>query len=189
LIRVMIVDDHPAMRAGLETVLEGEPDLVSVGAAAGVFDAQPMYAEARPDVVMLDFHLPGQSSLGLTMYLKRQVLAPHVLLYSAHAGRPLELAAALAGADGVVSKGADARELFQAVRRIAAGEEVAGASTDELMRAAAELLPEEDMPLVAMRLHGEPLAEIAKVQQTDPKALTRHFERLLSRLEPEPVAR
>jgi DNA-binding NarL/FixJ family response regulator len=184
----MIVDDHPAMRAGLTTVLDGEPDMVSVGSAAGVFDARPLYREARPDVVMLDFHLPGQSSLALTRELKRQPLPPRVVIYSAHAGPQLDLAAALAGADGVVSKGADAREMFEAVRRVGAGDELPSPSAQELMRAAAEALPDEDLPLVAMRLEGATLDEIARVQRVERTAVERRFERLLARLEPEPDA-
>jgi DNA-binding NarL/FixJ family response regulator len=181
----MIVDDHPAMRAGLTTVLEQESDLVPVGAAPGVFEAQAMYEETRPNVVMLDFHLPGQSSLGFARHVKSRMLPARVVVYSAHAGPTVALAAALAGADAMVSKEASARELLLAVREVAAGGSVLPPAS-ELLATAADNVPADDLPMTAMLLHGSSVADVAQTQGVDPKSVDRHLTRVLSALEPEP---
>ncbi|MEJ7717391.1 MAG: response regulator [Thermoleophilaceae bacterium] len=70
MIRVLLVDDHPALRAGLGTVLRLEPGLIPVGAAA---DAEAALEEARrrdPNVVLVDYHLPGDDGLMLCRRLK-----------------------------------------------------------------------------------------------------------------------
>ncbi len=63
MIRIMLVDDHGAVRAGLETVLGSEPGLEPVAATEGGEELWPDFHRTRPDLVLLDYHLPGQSSL------------------------------------------------------------------------------------------------------------------------------
>ena len=87
MIRILVVDDHPALRAGLGAVLEAEPGLVYVGAVAGDHESLwPALDSIRPDVVLLDFHLPQDDGLQMCERIKQRVLAPKVILYSAHAG-------------------------------------------------------------------------------------------------------
>lgn len=187
MIRTMIVDDHPAMRAGLETVLEAEPDIVPVGTASGAYDGQPLFEETRPDVVMLDFHLPGQSSLRLVRFLKGRPMPPRVIIYSAHARPAVALGAALAGADAMVSKEADARELLYSIRSVADGARILPAP-HELTAAAADHLPEEQLPLAAMLIHGTSLDDAAAAQGLDPKTASRQLDRMLEALEPQGVS-
>jgi DNA-binding NarL/FixJ family response regulator len=184
---VLIVDDHPAMRAGLTAVFEQEPDIVPVGAAPGDFEARPMYEDARPDVVLVDFHLPGQSSLHLTRHLKSKPLSPGVIIYSAHAGPALALGAALAGADAVISKEADARTLVNGIRMVSDGHNLLP-DTAELLLAAADHLNEEDLQLTALLLHGSSIDEIALLHRVERTTVRRHLDRILETLEPEPAA-
>ena len=121
MIRIMLVDDHAAVRAGLEKVLDHEPDLVPVASTEGQEDLWPRFHLTRPDLVLLDFHLPGQSSVSICRRLKAIVPAPHVVFYSAYAGAGLAVPLRLAGADGIVSKAARPAELVEVVRRVAAG--------------------------------------------------------------------
>ncbi|MDP8968072.1 MAG: response regulator transcription factor, partial [Actinomycetota bacterium] len=100
MIRILIVDDHPAMRAGLTAVLRAEPGLVPLDAATSVSDLWPTLKRTRPDVVVLDYHLPGDDGLVLCRRIKRELPAPAVLLYSAYADAALTIPARLAGVDG-----------------------------------------------------------------------------------------
>ncbi|MBA3748452.1 MAG: response regulator transcription factor [Solirubrobacterales bacterium] len=96
MIRILIVDDHPAMRAGLTAVLRAEPGFVPLDVATSDSDLWPMLNRTKPDIVVLDYHLPGDDGLVLCRAIKRRLPAPAVLLYSAYADAALTIPARLA---------------------------------------------------------------------------------------------
>lgn len=113
MIRVAVVDDHPALRAGLQTVLDSEPHIVFVGGSDGAEEHMwPMLNLVRPDVLLLDYHLPRGDGLQLCYRVKQDVPAPRVIIFTAYASPTLALPATLARADGILAKGAGARDLF-----------------------------------------------------------------------------
>lgn len=179
MIRIIVVDDHPALRAGLETVLRSEPGIVPVGSAADGLSLWPLLNTTAPDVVLLDYHLPGEDGLQLCRRIKSLALAPKVLLYSAYAGSNLAVPALLAGADGVIGKSIPALELFDAIRRVAGGELVSPPVSRELLEEASSKIDEADLPILGMRIDGTPSAEIAKVLGIDGKELAARLERMI----------
>lgn len=116
MIRVLVVDDHPVVRAGMEAVLRAEPGMVVVGGAVGPHDALALVRRTRPDLVLLDVHLGPHDGLDLCRLLRREPAAPEVLLISATVDRSLHREALAAGARGVVGKETDLPELFDAIR-------------------------------------------------------------------------
>jgi DNA-binding NarL/FixJ family response regulator len=186
MIRIVIVDDHPALRTGLDTVLAGEPGLVPVGAAGAPSELWPLLNARKPDVVLLDYHLPGsEDGLQLCRRIKGRLLAPKVLLYSAYAGSSLAIPATVAGADGVVGKGIAARELYEAIRRVARGERVLPPIPPELMRDAAERLHPDDMPILGMLLHDTSMADIASLVHLDVGTVERRVDQIIAQLRVE----
>jgi DNA-binding NarL/FixJ family response regulator len=67
IVRVAVLDHHPALRAGLDAILTPEPDLVAVGSAANEEQVWPLVRRTRPDVIVLDLHHPGRD--GLTLWV------------------------------------------------------------------------------------------------------------------------
>jgi DNA-binding NarL/FixJ family response regulator len=187
-IRILIVDDHPALRAGLTAVFEAEPGLVVVGCAAGPEQLFPLLHRTRPDVVVVDYHLPPSDGLLLCRRIKRQIPAPRVLVYSAYADARMRVPALLAGADGLLNKRAGARELFEAVRLVARGHRVLGAIGREQLAAAAEVLGADEAPIIAMLLDDTELPEIARVLGVPAVTVERRIERMLERLRVETPA-
>lgn len=185
MIRVAVIDDHPALRAGLEMVLDAEAGLVPVGSAANELEAWPLLNTTRPDVVLLDYHLPGRDGLQICRRIKSQALAPGVLLYSAYAGGDLAIPALLAGANGIVGKGIPAIELFNAIRAVAANELVVPPVARALREDAARRLDPEDLPILGMLLDGTPPADIEAVLGIEPRGLASRIDRMLSRLRVE----
>jgi DNA-binding NarL/FixJ family response regulator len=123
-IRVLIADGQPIVRAGFHALLEGERDLTVAGAAASGEEAVAMAREIRPDVALLDMHLPGLNALEATS----QILADPecadvrvVLLAAQDAEEPL-FAALRVGASGFLVKDTGALELVHAVRVVATGD-------------------------------------------------------------------
>jgi chemotaxis response regulator CheB len=99
-IRIALLDDHTAVRAGLRAIIASEPDLELVGAAASEAELWPLLRTTHPDLVLLDLHHPGRDGLSLALQIKRPPDAPAVVLYSAFIDDVLVVAAALAGAGG-----------------------------------------------------------------------------------------
>jgi DNA-binding NarL/FixJ family response regulator len=189
-ITVAIVDDHQAVRIGLHAALRSEPGLEPVGSATEAAELEPLLYRTRPDVVLLDYNLPGADGLQLCQRVKRDVPAPGVVLYSAFAEPAMTVPAIVAGADAIVHKGGPTRELFDAIRRVARGDAALPTVLPPLLEAAGQALGPEDLPLLGMLVSRTPRAEIADALQIDISELHRRIARALSRLKPAvPAAR
>jgi DNA-binding NarL/FixJ family response regulator len=160
-IRVAVLDDHDAIRAGLKSAIRSQPEIVCVGAAADAEHLAPLLYRTRPDVLVLDYDVPRTDGLLLCRQVKRDVLAPAVIIYSAYADASLAVPAVVAGADALVDKAAPTRELFEAIRCVAAGRRCPPPLIGELVAAARESLSARDLPLFDSLLDGVAPARIA----------------------------
>jgi len=185
MISVLLVDDHPALRAGVVAVLRTEPGVIPVGTAAGPEDLWVQFNRTRPDVVVLDYHLPGTDGLMVCRQLKLVVPTPAVLIYSAYADAELAIPAMLAGADGLVHKGVPAHDLSRAIRAVARGERVLPPVSLELRSAASERMDAGDQPILGMALAGTPPHEIAQTLRIPIDELDHRLERMIARLRVE----
>ena len=126
MIRCLVVDDHPVLRAGLEAVLRAEPGFACVGVAPDGAELRRVLPRTRPDVVILDRRLGDEDGLALCRELRDDPAAPEVVIYTADAvDADLEAIAREAGACRVVEKARAIDELFDAVRLAARGRTVA----------------------------------------------------------------
>jgi DNA-binding NarL/FixJ family response regulator len=129
MIRVLVVDDHPVLRAGLEAVLRAEPGFRCVGGAADGSEMWTLLRRGRPDVVVLDHRLGDEDGIQLCLQIREaERNAPAVLLYTADPSPAVERSAVAAGAHGIVDKAVDVGVLFDAIR--VAGRRP-GSSSDE----------------------------------------------------------
>jgi DNA-binding NarL/FixJ family response regulator len=181
MIRVLVVDDHPAVRTGLVAMLRSEPGLVPVAAATDVESAFAAAKRTRPDVAVVDYHLKVGDGLVVCSQLKSLPAPPRILIYSAFAERGLGLPAAVAGADGVLDKGVPSGELFERVRTVARGDTMPAISP-EAMTAGAAKLKTDDLPILGMIMNRTPRAEIAAVLGLDERELDLRVEAMLARL-------
>ena len=152
-IRTFIVDDHPAMRAGVAAVLDQEADIAVVGAATGGRQMWRALEAADPDVVLMDFDLDGEDGVILCHRLKRRPDAPGVVLYSAFADRTLIAPAMLAHADALLSKRAEASVVCNAVREAARRSAPPVLPPDQRERLGATL-DEQELAVAALRQGG-----------------------------------
>lgn len=182
MITILILDDHPALRAGLTAVLRSQQGFAPLEAVASVHELWPALQRTRPDVLVLDYHLPDKDGLTVCRRVKREVPAPAVLLYSAYADASLTIPAVLAGADGLVNKGAPASELCYAIREVARGERVLPPVSRELLSSASERLAPDELPVLGMVLDGASPAEMAGALGVDLPAISHRLDRMIGRL-------
>jgi two-component system response regulator DesR len=182
MIRVAIVDDHHAVRLGLHTAIQSEPGLVPAGVAANAAELAPLLYRNRPEIVLLDYNLPDIDGLTVCRDLKTQALAPGVILYSAFADDSMTVPAIVAGADGILSKGVPARELFEAIRRVTGGDHALPPISGDQLQAAGARLDDADLPILGMLIDRTPIHDIAATLHLDHAALKRRIGRMLTRL-------
>jgi two-component system response regulator DevR len=183
MIRVAIVDDHHALRLGLDTAIRSEPGLVPAGVAATAAELAPVLYRNRPDVVLLDYNLPDVDGLTVCRDIKSQVPAPGVILYSAFADASMTVPAIVAGADGILNKGVPARELFEAIREVARGGDALPAISTEMLEVASLTLDDEDLPILGMLIDRTSPHDIADTLRLELPALRWRIERMLGLLQ------
>ena len=184
MIRVVIADDHPALRAGLRTVLEAEPGIVVAGDTDGGEEGLwPLLNTVKPDLVLLDYHLPRGDGLQLCYRIKQQPPAPKVVLFTAYASPTLSLPAALAHADALVAKGVGARELFDVIRLVNRGERLLPPVSRTVLEEGNAKLDTADRALVGMLLDGTTEPEIATTLGLTSRDVRHRVHRLLAALQ------
>src|SRR3954453_18729935 len=113
---LVIVDDHPAVRAGVRGRLDDEPDLCVTATAATAREGFEAIADLRPAVALVDLHLPDDDGLHLCLRTRALDTPPRVVFYSAFADTAVAVKAAIAGADAVLAKTASPRALIAVLR-------------------------------------------------------------------------
>lgn len=121
-IRVLIVDDHAMMRLGLSEAITGERDMTLVAEAVNGPQAIELYRKHEPDVVTMDFQLPGPDGAESTAQLRAAFPDARIVLLSVFEGEEDIWRAVEAGAMGYVSKSAEIEEVLEAIRNVFAGE-------------------------------------------------------------------
>jgi len=123
-IRLLVVDDHPVVRAGMVAVLGEEPDLDVVGEAANGAEALALTSRLNPDVVLMDLRMPVMDGAEATRRLAETPEAPQVLVLTTYDTDADIVRAVEAGARGYLLKDAPTPVLTDAIRRAARGETV-----------------------------------------------------------------
>jgi DNA-binding NarL/FixJ family response regulator len=122
-IRVLVVDDHSVVREGIRHVLAGAPGFEVVGEAASGSEALDLVERQRPDVVVLDISMPGDSGLRVVGEIHRRAPTARILMLSIHDRTEYVLESVRAGAHGYLRKDTTPAELRHAIRAVHEGGE------------------------------------------------------------------
>jgi two-component system, NarL family, nitrate/nitrite response regulator NarL len=121
-IRIVIIDDHMMVRAGLRMLIEQDPHLHVVGEAGELSTAVPLTAAVQPDVILLDLDLAGQNGLDILPDLQAAATKAHVLVLTGVRDPSAHRDAVRRGALGVLLKDHAADVLLKAIHKVQAGE-------------------------------------------------------------------
>lgn len=191
MIRAVVVDDHAVVRSGIKLLLEREDDIEVVGEAGNAKDAIFRARALKPDVILLDVVMPGQSGIDVLPSLLKEAPETKVLVLSMQDDPSYVREAFAAGASGYVLKEAADEEVVSAVREIAGGgnyvHPVLGArmvAADAAARAAAEADPLSDREREVLRLLalGHTNQEIAKMLYISVRTAETHRAHIMQKL-------
>ena len=192
-IRILLVDDHAVLRAGLRALLEAESDLEVVGEAATGEDAIEEARKLRPDIAIMDLSMPGLGGLEATRRIAALNLGVKVLVLTVHAEEEYLFPVLEAGGSGYVTKTSADRELISAIRTVARGDVFLypHAATLLLERYQAQeegeqepihQLSAREREVLALTAAGHSSREIGKKLFISPKTVDTYRSRLMSKL-------
>lgn len=175
-LRVLLVDDHQLFRSGVKALLARQADIEVVGEAADGLDGVQQARQLRPDIILLDLHMPGVSGREAVKTLSEDLPRTRVLMLTVSEDADDLLDTLHAGAAGYLLKNIDAEFFVDAIRRAAAGDsvvspEMTGKLVAGLKRASAVPAPEKGLLSARER---EVLVALARGASN--KELAREFE-------------
>ena len=179
MIRLAIVEDHPAIAEGLTALLRVESDLDVVGTAKDVAAAESLIATQSPDVVLCDIRLAGTGD-GLDL-LARHTAGPAFIMLSAYSYPSYYVAAVEHGAKGYLSKMATIEQIATAVRRVAAGGTAFPSDVRRAVRTALRPPTPRESEILALVAEGLGNAEIAERLSLRLKTVESQLRRMFDR--------
>ena len=193
--RILVVDDHPAVREALAIRLSREPDLEVCGEAADVAEALQVFEATRPDVAVIDISLKGGDGIDLIKRLKARDDSARLLVWSMHSESLCAERALRAGALGYINKEQATDQIVVAIRRVlegkvylsdAMGEKLlqrsVGEGKDSVSRAPIETLSDRELEVFRLIGQGVKTQEIAARMHLSAKTIETYRDRIRTKL-------
>lgn len=177
--RVILVDDHAAVRAGYRRFLEFEPDIEIVGEANGADQAQRLMQATPCDVMVLDISMPGQSGLDLIKRLLIKWPELKVVILSMHDSAVVAQKALSQGAKAYVTKSSDPEELVTAIRKAMGGQTHMAGDIDQ---AGEGKLTARETDIVRLLLEGKTIDDTAISLGISSKTVSNNLSQIRSKL-------
>lgn len=194
-IKIILVDDHEIVRAGLRLLIQAQQDMEIVGEAENGQQALELCRKVLPDVAVMDITMPGPSGLEVTRQIKQQYPDINVLALTIHEGEQYFFEMLNAGASGYVPKRAAPTDLVAAIRAVFSGEvylhpSVAKTLVNDYLqrvqmgweRASYDGLTEREQQVLKMIAEGLMNKEIAEKLSISVRTVERHRENIMGKL-------
>ncbi|HVW10536.1 MAG TPA: response regulator transcription factor [Bryobacteraceae bacterium] len=184
-ITVLLVDDHSLVRHGFRRMLEDEPGLTVVGEASDGFEAVESAIQLKPKVIVMDFALPSMNGAVATRRILAALPEAKVLMLSMHAEPDYVRTCLDAGARGYLLKNAIDLELVEAVKKVAAGEQVLDPRLGRLGGSSepAPALSTRELEVLQLIVHGKSNKEIAVVLGLSANTVSVHRANIMQTLQ------
>lgn len=187
MIRLVIADDHPIVRAGLVGLLDDEPGFEVVGQAADGAAAVEVVERTGPDVVLMDLRMPVLDGVGATTRLVQSGSTARILILTTYESDDQILAAIEAGASGYLLKAAPQDEIIAGIRSVAEGQtalspQVAVRLVERMRQPAAQALSERELDVLRLVRNGRSNKQIAVALGIGESTVKTHLLRMFEKL-------
>jgi len=197
-IKILVADDHPVVRKGLQSCLARVDRLKLVGEASDGEEALKKTRELHPDVVLMDISMPRMNGLAVTEVLRKEAPNVKILVLSVHNNKEYVFRIIQAGAHGYISKEAPPEELLRAIESVHTGEpffspEIARAALNQIVTSGGKKEPfaqltSREREVLILIAEGQSNKEIASRLGIGVRTIETHRERIMRRLDIHSVA-
>jgi len=189
--KILIADDHSAIRLGVKQICNSEFPLLQFGEAVNYSEVFQKLKENEWDILILDIDLPGRNGLDILKQVKAEKIKVPVLMFSFHSEEQIALRALKLGASGYLSKDAADLELVKAINKILAGKKYVSAALSEQFlemldnnsaKEPHELLSEREYQTLLLIASGKTVSEIADILYLSTPTISTYRARILEKM-------
>ena len=183
-IRVLSVDDHPLFQQGVAALLEDEPDMVLVGQAANGREGVEFFRRHRPDVTLMDLHMPEMSGLDAIAAIRAEFPQARIVVLTTYAGDVQAVRALQAGASGYLLKSTLRATLLETIRDVHHGRKALSpeVAMEVAEHAVQEALSPAEVRVLRLIVDGNSNKEIAAQLSLTEDSVKGHVRNLLAKL-------
>lgn len=191
MIKVLLVDDHQLVRAGIRRILDDAEDIEVCGEVGSGEEALKQVKQTRPEVVLMDVNMPGIGGLEATRKLLRLDESLKIIALTVHVDEPYPSRLLEAGALGYLTKGCDEQEILNAIRAVHVGQRYIGADIARQMALSGlsgktknpfDKLSQREIQVMMMITQGQKVQEISDILCLSPKTVSTYRYRLYEKL-------
>jgi DNA-binding NarL/FixJ family response regulator len=184
-IRIMIVDDHPLLREGIISIIEGQSDMLLAAEASNGEEAIDQFRAVRPDVTLMDLQMPRMNGVEAIVGIRQEFANARIIVLTTYAGDAQAMRALKAGAVGYLLKSAVRKELLDTVRAIHAGRRhiPAEIAQEIAFHAADDALSEREINVLVYVAAGKANKEIAWLLSISEDTVKAHMRSIFSKLD------
>ena len=182
--RVLVVDDNSFLRLGLIDAITSEEDLAIAGEAENSVRAVEQYRELQPDVVTMDYQMPGESGIEASRKILEEFPDAKIILLSVHVGKEDIWRAVQVGAKGYLNKNADTDNVLEAIREVNAGNTYFPAEISKKLaeREKHESLTDRELDVLTLIVRGRSNKQIMQELGVSEGTTKRHITHILEKL-------
>lgn len=192
MVKILLVDDHELVRAGLRLILEEVPDFSVVGEAKSGEEAIRMCRKDAPDIVLMDVNMPGIGGLEATKQIARLPENTRVICLSMHTENPIPSKVMHMGAFGFITKDAEPEEMIRCIQKVHAGQKYVAPDIAQQIAIGKldfddanpfEQLSDRELEITLMLVKGQRVPEIAKSLNISAKTVNTYRYRMFDKLD------
>lgn len=184
-IRVLVADDHAALRDGVAAIVSNEPDITIAGEAANGEEAIAAFRTLRPDIMLLDLQMPVLGGLDVIKAVRDEFAGARIVVLTTYEGDVQALRALKAGASGYLLKTSLRKELLEAIRVVHAGRRyvLAEVAQEIAIHAAEDPLTTREVEILEMVADGSANKVIARRLSLSEDTVKAHLRAVYSKLD------